>query len=246
MATLLLLPSGLMAEEGFSFGGMSKSGPHPFVVIRTSNVWGIAWQVLQGTVTFSSNTMNIGGNVYMWQTTAPATGDLVLHLRNNSILYWGGDGTGSSGGDNLGSHIATNSVIARTGGLEMSSGTAYGNFNVSGGSITITGGVSGVHASSFTSRGVPFIASTWSAVGYEGFSLKVTSGSIAANTTITINASDLGWTIVGIPICGEIEGVNTAATSIRLKDTLSATAFSVFNSDALNAKKFTCYAVGRP
>ena len=76
--------------------------------------------------------------------------------------------------------------------------------------------------------------------------MKVTSGNVAANTSVTITASALGWAVLGVPVCSELEGINTAANSVRVKDTLSATSFQVYNADVLNAKKFTCYVVGRP
>lgn len=143
-------------------------------------------------------------------------------------------------------------VVPGAGNVGIGESTPTSRLYVMGGSITVRDGSSGIgggiSASSYTVRGTPIISSTWSVRAYEGFMMLVTSGSIAANTTITINTTDagIGMSAFGIPICAEMEDVNTAGTSIRLKDTLSATSFQVYNSDIVNAKKFTCHIPARP
>lgn len=47
-------------------------------------------------VTFSSPTYSIGGQRYVWQSTAPVNTDQILHIRNGANVYWGGDGGGGA------------------------------------------------------------------------------------------------------------------------------------------------------
>lgn len=109
--------------------------------------------------------------------------------------------------------------------------------DVAGGSVTSRGASAG-----YAVDGQGIFISTWSNYTV----MRVSSGSIAANTTLTITAANLGLSSIGIPVCGELEDVNTAGTSIRVKDTLSTTSYQVYNSDIVNAKKFTCVVVGKP
>src|SRR3990167_11079493 len=80
-------------------------GPHPRAYIANSTPTANGSWVFVSSMTLSSNTISIGGNTYMWPSSAPATGDLIFHLRNNSILYWGGDAVGAGGGGGGGGSI---------------------------------------------------------------------------------------------------------------------------------------------
>lgn len=80
---------------------------------------------------------------------------------------------------------------------------------------------------------------------YSGYSVRITSGTIAANTTITISTTSLGATALATPVCVELEGVNTASVSVRVKSLSGLpNSFTVFNADVANAKNYICYVAG--
>jgi len=111
--------------------------------------------------------------------------------------------------------------------------------------VSSTVHVSGtVRASTVSIKGASLFISSFVATQYDGFSLCITSGAIAANTSLTINtASFPGIVLFGTPFCVEHEDVNTSGTSVRVKSiTADLTSFVVFNADAINAKKFGCFS----
>lgn len=58
----------------------------------SSGTW-TASQTFTSSMTFSSGTLAIAGNRYFFQSTAPQSGDSLLHIdQTNNRLYWGGDG----------------------------------------------------------------------------------------------------------------------------------------------------------
>lgn len=69
----------------------------------------------------------------------------------------------------------------------------------------------------------------------------VASGAIAANTTITIGTGTMKAQYLGTPVCGELESVNTAGVSVRVKSLAGLpNSFTVYNADIVNEKNFTC------
>ena len=185
-------------------------------------------------------------NVAIFDTSGAAnTTKTLIDFRRSNSSKWGINLIATTNDLQLYDYSGTpgTRVTFQNGG-NVGIGTANpsSRLEVKQGSVTVQFGVS---AASYTVNGIPVISSTWSVLAYAGFITKVTSGTIAANTTLTINASDLGFSAIGIPMCGEMEGVNTAANSVRLKDTLTATSMQVFNADVINIKKFTCHVPGK-
>ena len=158
-------------------------------------------------------------------------------------------------GDTLGSLRSSSNVLLSTQTAVPcgNSGDVQINFNgicggVGGGlSGSATGGTSsfGFNNGIITSvtDGSLFV-STFSATELNGFKIYASSGSIAANTSITITIP--GTTEIWFPIATELEGVNTSATSIRIKS-LSPASYVIYNADALNAKNYItwCFAKWR-
>lgn len=108
----------------------------------------------------------------------------------------------------------------------------------------------GIDKSTFIGVGTtnaPIFRSTWSATAMNGFTLTYTTGSIAANTSITITATNLGGSSLWGPLCSEVEDVNTATLTVRLKDLTGIPSnFVVFNADLTQAKRFACWVGVRP
>ena len=84
--------------------------------------------------------------------------------------------------------------------------------------------------------------STFSATALNGFSIYASSGSIAANTEITMTPA--GITSIWFPMVSELEGINTAATSIRIKS-IGTNSYVIYNSDVLNDKNYVTWVFGR-
>lgn len=124
--------------------------------------------------------------------------------------------------------------------LRVTTGTTN-TFEAGGSSVTAN---VPMNATSYYSNGKSLFISSSIANGYDGYNLFFTSGAIAANTQITISTSSVpggGVSIFGIPICVEIEGVNTAVLSVRLKSIAAdLTSFIVYNADVANAKNYGC------
>lgn len=119
------------------------------------------------------------------------------------------------------------------------------------GNLSIFNGVSGnggaITVSSYNVRGTSIFGTTWTTRGMDGTVIKVTTGTLAANTSITISASNLNLSAISWVMCSEIENINTAATSVRPKAlTALPASFDVYNADVINAKGFSCISIGRP
>lgn len=108
------------------------------------------------------------------------------------------------------------------------------------GGLTVT---SSMTASSgyFNANNKGIFVSTFSATALTGFSIYASSGAIAANTSVTITIPNT--TEIWFPMVSELEGVNTAACSIRIK-TIAASSYVIYNADVINAKNYvtTCFA----
>lgn len=122
---------------------------------------------------------------------------------------------------------------------------------VSGSSLSVrsTPGIGGgaVSASTYNVNGLALFNSTWSTFGMDGTVIRVTTGSIANNTTIGITAANLTLGSILWALCAEVENVNTAATSVRLKDMTALPAqINVYNADVINTKDFSCITIGKP
>ena len=122
-----------------------------------------------------------------------------------------------------------------TAAQKFSSITVAGNLTVQGGSVTAQGGVS---AASFTINGTSLFVSSFSPASptsCDGCVLRYTTGTINANTSITVAASDYGAVTIHAPKCGMIEQVNTATTGVRIKSLANLpTSFTCYNPDAVN------------
>lgn len=118
------------------------------------------------------------------------------------------------------------------------------------GSITVNGSVTAsgtVNAATFTIRGTSLITSTFSAAAYPGYVMYVTSGTIVANTSVTISTTNMRVAELGLPLCSELEGVNTAGVSVRVKSIAGLpNSFTVYNADVINNKNYICYVAGKP
>ena len=136
----------------------------------------------------------------------------------------------SAGVDNPGIGSMT---IDTNGKIGVANSTPTSLLDVFNGSVTSRGTNAG-----FSLNGRSIFFSTWNACG--GYNMASSSGDIASNATIQLTPSQFGGTLFcGTPAVTEIEGVNTAGLSVRLKDTLSTTLIEVYNSDIINAKKFS-------
>lgn len=173
------------------------------------------------------------------------------NLYISSITFPNGTAiTGASGADNFGNHKATRAVdmagfavtnssglVVKVGSISVNAQQATSALDVNNGSITTRGAGAG-----YAVNGMSVISSSWTTFAI----IRTSTGAIAANATLTITSAQIGIGSIGTVICGEIEDVNTAGTSIRVKDTVAATSFQVYNSDVLNSKKFTCVVIGNP
>lgn len=81
----------------------------PSTLLASTPTW-TGSHVFTSSMTFSSPTVNIGGNEYIFQSTAPESGNNVLQ-RNGKRLIWGGDGGGSAVG---GGGTSQNSTVTLT------------------------------------------------------------------------------------------------------------------------------------
>lgn len=180
-------------------------------------------------VTISSPTVSIGGNKYVFQTTAPVSTDQILHLRDGGNAYWGGDnaGTGGGGGGAIENTTVTYSLkypgflMISTQSMTSISSLAIGQstwnvvsisaFLIKGSTsdnttvqiIESTGGVNALPFKVYGSRFPPVLISTTRADGYGGWSAPITTG-------IVINAgSFLGISITSAPTSGrQPEGID--------------------------------------
>lgn len=124
-------------------------------IYNTTHTW-TASQVFQSTVTFSSSTIGIGNITIFFPSSAPATGDSILHYNwGSSIAYFGGDASGGSSGGSApslqspatGPYNLNNNAIIVSSGLMIGT-TQYGlisisSVNLSGFALTITTGTPG-------------------------------------------------------------------------------------------------------
>lgn len=146
---------------------------------------------------------------------------------------------------------STQLVVNPGGGVSIGTTRPSSALDVTEGSVTVRAGTignsGGISASSYTVRGIPVVYSTWSVRQYDGYIVVATTGSIAPNTTITITATELGLSALGVQTCGELEGVNTAGVSVRVKSLTGLPAsFQIYNADIVNIKNFTCIGAGFP
>lgn len=146
-----------------------------------------------------------------------------------------------------GNYLSVNDTMTVTAPQTFASSmTIKGALTVSGGSVTIA--AAGLSASTLTIRGTGIFVSSFNARICDGCVLYVTSGSIAANTTVTLDQTSFNnASAIMFPICSELEVVNTAAVTVRVK-TLSnlPNSFGVYNADAINAKAFLCVVAVKP
>ena len=228
----------------------------PYVLLYSSNNFQ-AWQVFGGSVTFSSPTITIGGNFMIFQSSIADSLDLTLHRAPSGFTYWGGDSIGGSlplAANDTGylylssSQTVTGSPVFHS---SITINTIFGlptsALDINNGSITVRGNNAGISASTYTVNGTSLVGSTWTSFGCDGCVIKFTTGTLAANTSMSISATNLNLTSIVWALCSEQEVVNTAVTSVRLKAfTALPTSMNVFNADALNIKGFSCIAIGRP
>lgn len=109
------------------------------------------------------------------------------------------------------------------------SSTTAGSISLSSASVSYTA------ISSVTLN--PFV-STFSATDLNGFKIYASSGSIGANTSITLTIPNT--TQIWFPLCTELEGTNTAVLSVRVKS-ITSNSWIVYNADAINAKNYICW-----
>ncbi len=84
--------------------------------------------------------------------------------------------------------------------------------------------------------------STFSVTDMNGTKIYASSGTIAANTSITVTIP--GTTQIFFPIVVEKETVNTAVVSVRVKS-ISAGSYILYNADAINAKDYVTWVFGK-
>lgn len=92
--------------------GSTATVSAPISLIST-NTWS-ASQTFTSSTTLSSSTLSIGGVVSYFQSTVPASGDLILHrISGSSVAYWGG-GSGSGSGGLPSLRVMPNNVAIST------------------------------------------------------------------------------------------------------------------------------------
>lgn len=84
--------------------------------------------------------------------------------------------------------------------------------------------------------------STFNATQLNGYKIYASTGAIAANTTVAISMPNVAN--IFAPIVSELEGVNTAACSIRIKNIFTSS-YTIYNADVLNAKNYTTWTFGK-
>lgn len=137
-------------------------------------------------------------------------------------------GGGSADPDSLNKSSASMSYVG------ISSLTAsHGVLSVSSGSVSFAS------ISSVTLN--PFV-STFSATDLNGFKLYASSGQIAASTSLTISIP--GISQIWFPVVSELETVNTAVISVRIKS-ITSSDFVIYNADAINAKNYIYHVLGK-
>ena len=101
--------------QASTFGGVFsmwfRSGGTQTVVFKgygSTDTWTGSPTVVSS-VTFSSDTHSIGGVLYKFPPDDGTSGQ-VMETNGSGVLTWGTDDTGAGGGDNLGSHIATQTL----------------------------------------------------------------------------------------------------------------------------------------
>lgn len=99
-----------------------------------------------------------------------------------------------------------------------------------------------INASTYTVSGTNIFVSTFSSTALQGFRIYASSGAIAANATVSITLPNV--TQIWFPLVSELEGVNTAATSIRIKD-IFISSYTIYNADVLNNKNYLTWAFGK-
>ena len=150
-------------------------------------------------------------------------------------------------GNNNGASLIITSGTARIMEVRRAS-TTIGNYLVVTDSAG-TGAGGGISVSTYTVMGSALIKSTFSvnASAFDGTVIRLTTGSVAANISLTVVAADLGLSSILWVMCSEVENINTAGTSVRPKALANLPAsFEVYNADVINTKGFSCIAVGKP
>lgn len=132
--------------------------------------------------------------------------------------------------------------IGTSGNIGIGTIGASSLLDVSGGSITVGGLNGGISASTYTINGRNIFVSSFSVRALESFVIYAGSESINANTTVRISPD--GVTSIAFPMVCELEDVNTAGTSIRVK-TIQTDSFDVYNSDIVNNKRFLWWVFGK-
>lgn len=76
--------------------------------------------------------------------------------------------------------------------------------------------------------------------------LRSTIGAIAANTTNTITNTQLGLSTIGGAVCSGVKVAAVAVATVELASDPTSSQIQVFNSDAINAQRFSCIVFGNP
>lgn len=89
---------------------------------------------------------------------------------------------------------------------------------------------------------INLFVSTFSATALNHFKIYASTGSIGSNTSVPITIP--GTTEIWFPIVTELEGVDTAAVSVRVKAVFPSS-YTIYNADVLNAKNYITWVFAK-
>lgn len=204
-----------------------------FAIYKASGI-AISTSTMPGLVTISSIT-HTGVNPHYIAITSGDFSDVTTDLfKVQKSSFQIGSATTTTAGP---------IVIAKVNELPS---TIQSNLFITGGSSLSLQSGGGVNSSSYAVRGYSIVATTWTTPtvrSMETYVFRWTSGTIPANTTITLSASQMlsGATVMDAPLCTEIQ-INASATSdveIASVNNLP-TSFDIRNGNVTNVQGYAC------
>lgn len=267
-------PEGKLHVFSGSAGSFTPASPVDDLVIENNAAVGITLAAPDGQgahIAFGEPAANL--NTYIRGTS----NNLQIYSNTIQTLYVSGSSVGintdntpassafdvrvgsiSVGGNKSGLRVGTtnfNVSSMGTGNVGIGVSDGSSRLDVTGGSVTVGVGSlgigGGVSAATYTVRGYAVAGTTWSTSvvrNLDGYVLRWTSGTIAANTTITISASQFlsGATGLDAPMCGEYE-INAIATAgVKMINFIPGTSVGVRNGNAATTQGYWCSAWVRP
>ena len=129
--------------------------------------------------------------------------------------------TASGGGsDNLGSHVATQALNMNSYAITNSSSIQISSTNI--------------------------VVSSFSRSSLEGYVMMVCTGTVGANTTVTITTTTLGVSSIYFPTCTEFNSLQKLQVQVYVDNVSPPTSFRLWNANLGNASDFICHVPVKP